>query len=170
MAHNLEQTAGTGRPFVIIAVFADRDGAAYATQSMQNAGVNGAGIHEVAGHGPAHPALDRLPEAERRAVSSALAENGVVLVVTTNSQNEHDLALQALDRDHDSGAVPSPQPDAGTGDDTALPDGIRGTTRDVPYTRPKDEHAGYGDTFPDHMPQAASGKGRRGLYIVDGGA
>lgn len=26
-----------------------------------------------------------------------------------------------------------------------LPDGVRGTTRDTPFTRPADEHAGYPD-------------------------
>ena len=171
MAQNLEQTTGTGRPFVIVAVFADRAAAADATQAMRNAGLHGGGIHEVAGNSPAHPALDRLSEGDRQAVSSALAENGAVLVVTSQSQQEHDLALQVLDRDHD-GETHGGRAAATASDDTALPDGIRGTTRDVPFTEPKDEHAGYGDAFPDHMPEGTRHhRGRRSrLYIVDGGA
>jgi hypothetical protein len=33
----------------------------------------------------------------------------------------------------------------GTNDQGVLPDGVRGTTRDVDYTKPADEHAGYKD-------------------------
>lgn len=166
MAQTLEQTLGTGRPSSIVAVFADRDAAAAATRALQDAGIDAGSIRDAGGSGsPAHPALSRLPEADRQAVSSALAANGAVLVVTTRSQADHDRALSVLRRQ--SGG-PAPATGAG-GDDTALPDGIRGTTRDVGYTEPKDEHAGHGDAFPDHMPDRSPAHGAgKGLYIVHG--
>ncbi|WP_207099428.1 hypothetical protein [Paracoccus shandongensis] len=166
MAHTLEQTAGTGRPPSIVAVFADRNAAAAATQGLRDAGIDGGIIHDASGSGSlTHPALARLPEADRQAVATAVAENGAVLVVTGRSQAEHDLALSVLNRQ-----AGGPAPTGGAvSDDSALPDGIRGTTRDVPYTRPKDEHAGHGDAFPDHMPERSPGQGAgTGLYIVHG--
>ena len=174
MAQNLDQTAGTGRPASIVAVFADRNAADAAARAMQDAGVDGGSIHDAGGSGgPAHPALARLPDADRQAVSSALAAQGVVLVVTGRSQAEHDLALAVLGRQADDragatsgGQAPAP---SAAGDATALPEGIRGTTRDVAFTEPKDEHAGYGDSFPDRMRDSAPARGPApGLYIVRG--
>lgn len=174
MAQTLEQTAGTGRPSSIVAVFADRNAATAATQALRTAGIDADSIHDAGGSGgPAHPALARLPEADRQAVSSAIAASGAVLVVTTRSQADHDRALSVLGRQ-----AGGPARATGAGDaETALPDGIRGTTRDIAYTEPKDEHAGHGDVFPDHMPDrspghspshaTAQGTGT-GLYIVHG--
>ena len=163
MAQNLEQTAGTGRPPSIVAVFADRNAAAAATQALRNAGLDGGSIHDAGGGGSlTHPALSRLSEGDRQAVSAAVAANGAVLVVTGRSQAEYDLALSVLDLQ-----TGGPAPTGGGDDGTALPDGIRGTTRDVGYTKPKDEHAGYGDAFPDHMRDSSPGGGARtGLYVV----
>ncbi|MTE01239.1 hypothetical protein GIY56_13195 [Paracoccus sp. YIM 132242] len=171
MAQTLDQTAGTGRPPSIVAVFADRNAAAAATQGLRNAGIDGASIHDASGSGSlTHPALARLSDADRQAVAAAVAENGAVLVVTSRSQAEHDLALSVLNRQPGGHAPTGSAPAGGSagGDETALPDGIRGTTRDTPYTIPKDEHAGHGDAFPDHMPDSSPGGARTGLYIVHG--
>lgn len=161
MAQTLEHTEGAGRPSFIVAVLADREAAAAAAQALRNAGVEDGSIQD-AGGSPAHPALARLPEADRQAVSSAVAAHGAVLVVACRSQAEHDRALSVLNRQA-GGSMPAADAP------TALPDGIRGTTRDVDFTEPKEEHAGHGDTFSDRMRDRSPGRGAgTGLYIVHG--
>ncbi|MBM3604842.1 MAG: hypothetical protein FJX25_08810 [Alphaproteobacteria bacterium] len=148
MSHDVqEDTPGSGYTRAVAALFRQHEAAEHAHARLQQGGIPHARTLMSAGSFEADREMLEhlpLPAEDRRSFATRVAGGGHLVVATDMTDAQHDLALAILEEegpvDPEAEPLADAQDDAVTRD--ALPSGIRGTTRDMAFTNPREDDGG----------------------------